>query len=313
MPAWSNISCAQWMWTLRAPDGPFSVMSCGREVSSTGTRSRLASTRPFIPFARPTLVCSITACGRPLTMCSHAPCDRAVLMRHHLGRGTGGCARRARERFDDRGEIGAGIDEHVLDPVRGECVQVVFRRDARERFASHVRCSVPHGGPRFTSSRYSNTPDCGPQHALDVAAPQERLRELPERHIRQRPPIAGGACLKQPFCFAGSVSRMYRHAHVLLHLVARPAGEILAVAGRDGRGAGQRTRDLRAVGAGVEQVPAALRRRVFLLPAVPPPCPSRTSAHPLEADPLQQIGGHQAHPLIGGMSEPPINTTGAPS
>ena len=38
------------------------------EVSSTGTRSRLASISMLIELAKPTLVCSITACGRPVIM-----------------------------------------------------------------------------------------------------------------------------------------------------------------------------------------------------------------------------------------------------
>ena len=67
---------------------------------------------------------------------------RGVLVRHHhrprhLAVGAG----RAREGLDDGREVGAGIAEQVVDAVRGQRVQIVFRRDARLRFAIHVRCS----------------------------------------------------------------------------------------------------------------------------------------------------------------------------
>ena len=68
MPAWSYISCAQWMCALREPSAPVSVNGVRPEVSSTGTRSRLASISMLIALAVPTLVCSITACGLPVTM-----------------------------------------------------------------------------------------------------------------------------------------------------------------------------------------------------------------------------------------------------
>src|SRR5216683_4017199 len=47
-------------------------------------------------------------------------------------------------------------------------------------------------------------------------------------------------------------------AQRLLLLVARPADEILAIAGHDRRRADQRTGELGAIGTGVKEVPAAL-------------------------------------------------------
>jgi hypothetical protein len=68
MPAWSNISCAQWIWPLREPKSPFSVRGVRPAISITGTCSRRASMRALMVLAVPTLTCTITACGRPLTM-----------------------------------------------------------------------------------------------------------------------------------------------------------------------------------------------------------------------------------------------------
>ena len=67
MPAWSNISCAQWMGRLRAPKAPASMIGVRPAISSSGTRSRAALASMLMVLAVPTLTCTITACGSPVT------------------------------------------------------------------------------------------------------------------------------------------------------------------------------------------------------------------------------------------------------
>jgi hypothetical protein len=65
MPAWSNISCAQWIGREREPNSPFSVIGVRPAQSTSGTRSRDRLVMLLIVLAVPTLTCTITACGRP--------------------------------------------------------------------------------------------------------------------------------------------------------------------------------------------------------------------------------------------------------
>ncbi len=65
MPAWSNISCAQWMGREREPNSPFSVIGVRPAQSSRGMRSRARLVRLLMVLAVPTLTWTITACGRP--------------------------------------------------------------------------------------------------------------------------------------------------------------------------------------------------------------------------------------------------------
>ena len=66
MPAWSNISCAQWIGRLREPNAPCSVIGERPAMSSRGTRSRAALASRLMALAVPTLTCTITACGDPV-------------------------------------------------------------------------------------------------------------------------------------------------------------------------------------------------------------------------------------------------------
>ena len=66
MPAWSNISCAQWIGRLRAPNAPASMIGERPAISSSGTRSRAALASRLMVLAVPTLTCTITACGAPV-------------------------------------------------------------------------------------------------------------------------------------------------------------------------------------------------------------------------------------------------------
>ncbi|MNV69848.1 hypothetical protein D3C71_1627790 [compost metagenome] len=68
MPAWSNISCAQWIGLLRAPSTPFSYRGVRPAVKNIGTWLRAAFIRPQTALAAPTVTCSITAWGLPVTM-----------------------------------------------------------------------------------------------------------------------------------------------------------------------------------------------------------------------------------------------------
>jgi len=52
---------------------------------------------------------------------------RRVLVRHHdRPRHRPVAALGARERLDQRREIGAGIDEQIVDPVRGKSIQLIL-------------------------------------------------------------------------------------------------------------------------------------------------------------------------------------------
>jgi hypothetical protein len=66
MPAWSNISCAQWIGRLREPKLPVSVTGVRPAASSRGTRSRARLIRLLMVLAVPTLTWTMTACGRPV-------------------------------------------------------------------------------------------------------------------------------------------------------------------------------------------------------------------------------------------------------
>ena len=67
MPAWSNISCAQWMFKLRLAADPFSNQGVRPAANSRGMFSRAALIRPHNALAVPTLTCTITACAVPVT------------------------------------------------------------------------------------------------------------------------------------------------------------------------------------------------------------------------------------------------------
>ena len=66
IPAWSNISCAQWIGRLREPNMPDSVIGVRPAISRIGAWSRLALAAPLTMLAVPTLTCTITACGLPV-------------------------------------------------------------------------------------------------------------------------------------------------------------------------------------------------------------------------------------------------------
>src|SRR5262245_45163087 len=73
MPAWSNISWAQWMGRLRAPNAPCSRIGVRPAISRRGMRSRAALASRLMVLAVPTLTCTITACVRPVIRL--AACD----------------------------------------------------------------------------------------------------------------------------------------------------------------------------------------------------------------------------------------------
>src|SRR5262245_40241189 len=86
MPAWSNISCAQWIERLRAPNAPASMIGERPAIRISGTRSRLALASMLTVLAVPTLTCTIKACGAPVT--SQAPWAMATA-RFSCGTSTG--------------------------------------------------------------------------------------------------------------------------------------------------------------------------------------------------------------------------------
>ena len=59
MPAWSNISCAQWIERLRAPNAPCSRNGERPAIKSSGMRSRLASASMLTVLAVPTLTLDV--------------------------------------------------------------------------------------------------------------------------------------------------------------------------------------------------------------------------------------------------------------
>ena len=81
--------------------------------------------------------------------------DGGVLVRHHHWRRHRAIAARgARECLDDRREVGAGIDEQVVDAVRGQRLQIILGGDAYGLLVVHA--TLLH--PRFPSvwRRYSD-------------------------------------------------------------------------------------------------------------------------------------------------------------
>src|SRR5258708_35598899 len=102
------------------------------------------------------------------------------------------------------------------------------------------------------------------KHARNVLAPQEGLLELTKRNIGHDLPEAAMHRLDQRLLFRGISLGNVLLAHRLFGFIAWPTDEVLAVAGHDRRRAGQRACRAGAVGAGMEEVPAALIGRVLL-------------------------------------------------
>ena len=131
MPAWSNISCAQWIWRLRVPKLPFSVIgvrpaaqeqrhAVAREVGDIVDRVGGADIDMHHHRLRPA--------GHQVGAMRHG--DREILVRHkdrlrHLGVG---CAARL-EGLDDRREVGARVGEEIVDAMGGERAQENLARD----------------------------------------------------------------------------------------------------------------------------------------------------------------------------------------
>src|SRR5262249_45721934 len=102
-----------------------------------------------------------------------------------------------------------------------------------------------------------------PEHPGDVLTPQKRLFELAERHIGHHLPETAVHGLDQSLLLFRIGLLDVLLAQSLFFFIARPTNKILPVAGHDRRWTDQWACELRAVGAGVKKVPAALIRRVL--------------------------------------------------
>src|ERR1700726_4028613 len=102
------------------------------------------------------------------------------------------------------------------------------------------------------------------EHPRDILAPQKRLLELAEWDIGDHLPETAVHGLDQGLLLFRIGFLDVLLAQSLFLFVARPTDEILAVTGHDRRWTDQRACELRAVGAGMKKVPAALIRRVLL-------------------------------------------------
>ena len=133
--------------------------------------------------------------------------DGGVLVRHHhrarhRAVGAGG----AGEGLDDRGEIGAGVDEQVVDAVRRQRVQVVLGGDACPRFAIHFGCSV-FAGTRPQEIHHR----CRPAAQVFPPAPRGRASGVrPASRGRRSPfssrPLAGSADIAGPCTISTSAA-----------------------------------------------------------------------------------------------------------
>ena len=133
MPAWSNISCAQWIERLRAPKVPFSLIGVRPAARITGARSRLILVMLLMVLRGADVDVhhhGLRPAGHQIGAVRHR--DREVLVRHHhrprhLRVGLLG----PRESLDDRREIGARIAEEKVDAVIGERAQEGVGGDRR--------------------------------------------------------------------------------------------------------------------------------------------------------------------------------------
>src|SRR5260370_19637215 len=101
------------------------------------------------------------------------------------------------------------------------------------------------------------------EHPGDILAPQKRLLELAEWDIGDHLPETSVHGLDQGLLLFRIGFLDVLLAQSLFLFVARPTDQILAVTGHDRRWTDQRACELRAVGAGMKKVPAALIRRVL--------------------------------------------------
>src|SRR6516165_1268446 len=130
----------------------------------------------------------------------------------------------------------------------------------------HLRAGRPRGVPLPALIFFDIPEDEGirPEHANNVLAPQKRLLELTERHIGDHLPETAVHGFDQRLLLFQLGFLDILLAQILFFFVARPTDEILAVAGHDRRWTDQRAGKLRAVCAGMKEVPAALVRRILL-------------------------------------------------
>src|SRR5215813_11270144 len=131
------------------------------------------------------------------------------------------------------------------------------------------------------------------EHPRDAFAPQKRLLELAERHIGDHFPKTAMHGLDQGLLLFRIGLLDVLLAQSFFFFVTRPTGEILAVAGHDRRWTDQRARELRAIGAGVKEVPAALFRRILLGAARRDAAPIGYLQIDVDADLLETVGRHQ--------------------
>ena len=165
MPAWSNISCAQWIGRLREPNVPFSVIGVRPAARISGTRSRDEVGEIVdrvggadIDMHHHRLRPAVHQVGAV----RHG--DREILVRHqhrlrHLGVGLLGAA----EGFDDRREVGAGIGEEIIDAVVGERAQERLGGDCRPLSG---RCRRHALRPWVVRGRYRPFGPFGPKRRL---------------------------------------------------------------------------------------------------------------------------------------------------
>ena len=130
MPPWSKASWPQWIGRLRDAMLPVSVIGVRPAASSSGMLSREALMMPLMRVGgadgdvhhhRRRLA------GNAVVAVRHRHGD--VLVRHHdEARRLGALA--LRQRLHDRGEIGSGIGEDILDAALAEPRDIGFRRHA---------------------------------------------------------------------------------------------------------------------------------------------------------------------------------------
>ena len=120
----------------------------------------------MIALAVPTLTCSITACARPVTRRSHAPSPTARFSCGTIsGFGTGRLPPLgAREGLDERREIGARIDEQIVDPVGGKRVEIIL--GGHPALHRSIHRQLPELDPRKASAERRLAPADHRRHCV---------------------------------------------------------------------------------------------------------------------------------------------------